>query len=142
MDSANVDNFSLMDENLSHEILQEIESQTDEKIRQQRAHDRVAVKYKFIMQPGNSSEFLEYKVQGVVGDISSGGCKAMLPIPVKVGDIYRLQFENGRVNLPLLFVRCIRCRLISEDAFETGFSFFNPISISQLNTSGDVHDLL
>ena len=116
-----------MDEDISHDILQEIEEQTDEKIRAQRVHDRVAVKLNFTLQPGNSSEFLEYKVQGILGDISSGGCKAMLPIPVKVGDIYRLQFENGRVNLPMLFVRCVRCRLVSEDAFEAGFSFFNPI---------------
>ncbi len=126
---------ALANEDISFEMLQELEKQTLDQIRNQRVHQRVAVKTKVILQPGNSSQLLNLKLQGVTGDISEGGCGAMFPVPVTVGDIYRLHFLDKELDLPMVFARCLRCRLIREDSFEVGFSFFSPVRLSSKSMS-------
>ena len=113
------------------QVLQELERNTPEEIRRQRAHFRSAIKTGVVLQPGNASELLSFKVKGVTGDISEGGCSALFPIPTRVGDVYRLQFDRKTFDLPLTFARCVRCRLIREDAFEAGFAFFSAISLPE-----------
>ncbi len=121
------------------EYLKELEQQSSELVRQ-RVHARKDAKVKVVLQPGNSSELLTLKIQGVTGDISEGGCRAMFPLPLKVGDIYRLKFDHSQVEIPLVFARCVRCRLVRETAFETGFSFFQPITLPDNLSEGE--DLL
>lgn len=113
----------------AHEMLQELERNKTEEIRRQRTHFRLAIKASVVMQAGNASELLSFKVKGVTGDISEGGCSALFPIPTHVGDIYRLQFDREALDLPLTFARCVRCRLIREDAYEAGFAFFKAITL-------------
>jgi hypothetical protein len=112
-------------------VLRDLERNTPEEIRRQRAHFRLAIKVTVVLQPGNASELMSFKVQGVTGDISEGGCSALFPIPIRVGDVYRLQFDRRMLDLPLTFSRCVRCRLIREDAFEAGFAFFAPICLPE-----------
>ena len=113
------------------QLLQELESNTTEEIRRQRAHFRLVIKAAVILQAGNASELLHFKVKGVTGDISEGGCSALFPIPVGVGDIYRLAIDREALDLPLTFARCVRCRLVREDAFEAGFAFFKTICLPE-----------
>ena len=84
-----------------------------------------------ILQSGNASELLSFKVKGVTGDISQGGCSVLFPIAARVGDIYRLEFDQETLALPLTFARCVRCRLIREDAYEAGFAFFKAITLPE-----------
>jgi len=113
------------------DLLQDLEKNTPEEIRHQRAHFRLAIKASVTLQAGNASELLSLKVKGVTGDISAGGTSILFPIAPRVGDIYRLAFDRDTLDLPLTFARCIRCRLVREDAFEAGFSFFSPISLPE-----------
>lgn len=129
MDSPFAKDIELSNEDDSFDLLQDIERQTGNEIRRLRAHERLCIKMKVLLQSGNSSQLLDYKVQGITGDISEGGCQAMFPVPIQVGDIYRLQFCGEELDVSLVFARCIRCKLIREDAYEAGFSFFNPIQI-------------
>ncbi len=117
-------------------LLQELSGNTPDEIRRQRAHFRLTVKAPVILQPGNSSELLSLKVKGVTGDISEGGLKAVFPIPTRVGDIYRMQFDRATLDIPLTFARCVRCRLVREDAFEAGFRFFAPICLPEQAATG------
>jgi len=110
-------------------LLQDLEKNTPDAIRRQRAHFRLAIKASVTLQPGNASKLLAMKVKGVTGDISEGGTSILFPIAPRVGDIYRLAFDQSVLRLPLTFARCVRCRLVREDAFEAGFSFFAPIAI-------------
>lgn len=110
-------------------LLRDLERNTPAEIRRQRAHFRLAVKAGVILQPGNTGELMKLKVQGVTGDVSEGGCSGLFPIPIRVGDVFRLQFDRKVLDLPLTFARCVRCRLVREDAFEAGFSFFSPIAL-------------
>ena len=112
-------------------VLQELSRNTPDEIRRQRAHFRLAVKVAVILQPGNASELMTMKVKGVTGDISEGGCSILFPIPARVGDVYRLTFDRAGLDLPLTFARCVRCRLVREDAFEAGFSFFTTICLPE-----------
>ncbi len=112
-------------------LLRDLERNTPTEIRRQRAHFRLAIKAGVVLQPGNATEMMKLKLQGVTGDVSEGGCSALFPIPIRVGDVYRLQFDRKALALPLTFARCVRCRLVREDAFEAGFAFFSPISLPE-----------
>lgn len=125
-DQSGSDSFS-QDE--AFQILQDLEQNTSEELRKQRGHFRVEVKAAVTVRPGNSSDRLGMKVQGVTGDISQSGLGALLPIPLHVGDVYRLEFDKSTLAIPLTFARCVRCRLVREDAFEAGFVFFSPIGL-------------
>ena len=65
----------------------------------------------------------------------------MFPIPAMVGDIYRLTFDKELLDVPTIFARCLRCRLIREDSFEAGFAFFTKIKLPQV-AQGPKDDLL
>jgi len=123
-------------------VLRDLERNTPDEIRRQRAHFRLAIKASVILQCGNASEMLSFKVKGVTGDVSEGGCSALFPVPTRVGDIYRLQFDRKQLDLPLTFARCVRCRLVREDAFETGFSFFSPICLPDNVAAGRESSLM
>jgi len=131
-----------LSEEQAFDLLQDLERSTSEEIRRQRAHFRLTIKAGVVLQSGNASELLQFKVKGVTGDISEGGCSALFPLPVRVGDVYRLQFERSELDLPVIFARGVRCRLIREDAFEAGFSFFQSISLPEnaLVTEGAASD--
>ena len=135
-----MDKFTLKDEEQDFGILRDLEQQTSDNIRKQRSSDRITIKSKVILQSGNSSELLKYKIQGVSGDISKGGSRVMFPMPIGVGDIYRLRFETDQLNLPLIFARCMRCVLIREDAYEAGFSFFTAIDLSDYVEGTELDD--
>jgi hypothetical protein len=113
------------------DLLQELTRNTPEEISRQRAHFRLAIKAGVTMQSGNTSDLRKFKVKGVTGDVSEGGLSALFPIPTQVGDIYRLQFDREVLELPLTFARCVRCRVIREDAYEAGFAFFTPICLPE-----------
>ena len=120
---------------LSHDILAELEGQTSDEIRKRRVHERIVIKATVILRPGNSSAQLDLKMQGVTGDVSKGGCSAMYPLPVQVGDIYRLEFDASQLDVPIVFARCLRCRMVREDAFEANFKFFSPITLPADSTA-------
>ena len=119
------------------DLLQELSANTPDELRRRRTHFRLTIKTAVVLQAGNASELLTFKVKGVTGDISEGGVSAVFPIPVRVGDIYRLQFDRETLDLPLTFARCVRCLLIREDAFESGFAFFTDISLPENVAAAD-----
>ncbi len=131
----------LEEDELVLDTLRDLEQQTSQEIIKQRKHERLAVKAQVILQSGNSSELLKYKVQGVIADISEGGCGAMFPVPIMVGDVFRLSVTLEGKDLPLIFARCRNCRIIREDAYSAGFSFFSPIKLEtaqDIKTKGDL----
>jgi hypothetical protein len=123
-------------------LLEEIERQGAGKVALERIHERVAVRAKVILRPGNASQARELKLQGVTGDLSQGGCRALFPVPVLVGDIYRLEFDIAWLESPIIFARCLRCRMVREDVFETGFEFFNAIPLDPARPRAGAKDLL
>lgn len=129
MPASNAERPSGGDLDDQFELLEELEANTSEEIIRQRAWSRIQLRVKVVVQPGNTSDVRSMKVAGVTGDISSGGCQVLLPVPLQVGDTYRLGFDRETLDLPLVFARCVRCRLIREDAFESGLSFFQAVEL-------------
>ena len=91
-------------------------------------HQRFEIRVSVLLKPGNSSS-LQAPLEGTSIDVSDGGCMLQFPKPVGVGDVYQLDFDDERLDLPIVFARCRRCRMVREDLFEAGFSFFSSISL-------------
>lgn len=117
------------------ELLNELQRSTPDAVRRERAHTRVTVRAKVVVQSGNMSQRRDLKVQGVSGDLSAGGCQLLVPVPIAVADIYWLTFDRSEIDIAPIYARCLRCREVRADAFEAGFAFFAPIDIAHL-TSG------
>ena len=111
------------------EALGELERNTDEAIIAQRSSERLEIKSRVWVRPGNVSERHRFTVEGMTGDISNGGCQVLLPRPIYPGDIFWLEFDASDVHIGPLLARCLRCRLIREDALEVGFRFFQDVDL-------------
>ena len=55
------------------DLLQDLERNKTDEIRRQRVYFRLAIKSAVVLQPGNTSDLLRFKVRGVTGDVSEGG---------------------------------------------------------------------
>jgi hypothetical protein len=99
-----------------------------------RAHERVTTRVKVSIQPGSSSERQRLKVNGVTADVSRGGCRVLFSAPVGVGDVYWMVFDKEVINVDAVFARCVRCAMVREDTFDTGFSFFTQIDLDGART--------
>ena len=109
-----------------------------------RSSERFGIQCRIDIHPGNSSERGDAKpLQAVCSDLSSGGCRLFAPHPPQVGDIYWLVFEKS-VDVSPVFARCVRCRLLREDAYESGFQFFSEVRLPQDNrkVEDDVADVV
>jgi hypothetical protein len=122
--------------------LADLEQNTSEAIIKSRGNTRLRVKSKVIAQPGNSGDRRKIKMQGITGDISSGGCQILFPVPLRVGDIYWLTYDKADLKLDSMFARCLRCRLIREDAYEAGFKFFELLDLSDAIPAGKTAALI
>ena len=118
------------------ESLSELERNTNAAVMAQRTSQRVEIQAKIVIQPGNSSERQQCRLEGVTADISDGGCMALLPQPLLVGDFYWATIQQEQLDVGSLLARCLRCRLIREDAFEVGFRFMNDIDLNRALASG------
>ncbi|MFI4871201.1 MAG: PilZ domain-containing protein [Phycisphaerales bacterium JB061] len=126
----------------AHTLLNELEQQTPEAIRKQRATERHEIRCGVNLKPGNASDVHKPTIEAVTGDVSSGGCQVMSSQPLCVGDVYKLEFEKGELDLPTIYARCLRCRLVREDAFESGFAFFTPVKLEEMKTADSIMDSL
>jgi hypothetical protein len=111
------------------DALAALESNTNAAILAQRASQRLEIQTKLLVRPGNASQRHEFGIPGVTADISSGGCMVLLPRPIMTGDIFWLSFDDSVLRLGSLLARCLRCRLVREDAFEVGFRFLNDVDL-------------
>ena len=130
-----------LSDNDALDSLAELELNQSDAIKRARLSTRIRVKSKVIAQSGNSGDRMKFKIQGATGDISSNGCQILFPIPLRVGDIYWLTFDKNELNLDSVFARCLRCRLIREDAYEAGFKFFESVELADAVKSDNSESL-
>ena len=111
------------------QLIAELERQSIEQIRKIRAHERFSTRVRIELRPGNASTRSDFHLVGTTADISEGGCSAIFPKPVLPGDIFQLEFDKKAIDLPLVFARALRCRMLKEESFEVGFRFFTPVAL-------------
>ena len=121
---------------LDPEVLKSLEQQKGAEVSRGRVHARLETALTVHVRPGNASDRTSIELVGITADLSRGGCRLILPLPVTVGDVFRVEFESAAPRIPLVFARCLRCRLVREDAFEAGFSFFAPIDLPEEPAGG------
>ena len=132
---------AVLSEDDAMESLAELERNQPDAVKRTRSSTRISIKSKVIAQPGNSGDRLKFKIQGVTGDISARGCQVLFPIPLRVGDIYWLTFDKTELDLDSVLARCLRCRMIREDAYEAGFKFFEPVDVADAVGGGNTEAL-
>lgn len=113
------------------ELLRELERNTARNIGLERLHERVHLRCGVTAASGNASERRGEPCVGTTLDLSAGGCLAVFPSPLQIGNVYLLRFDRTRVALPATFARCLRGRMMSEDSFEFGFAFFASIDLAE-----------
>ncbi len=123
------DPADILPDGLDLEMLSDLQRQSREQITKLRKHARWELSAPVKLSPGNQSAGKECHIEGTSVDFSAGGCMANFPVPVPVGDVFRMEVEDKELDLPMVFMRCLRCRLVREDVYEAGFSFFNPITL-------------
>jgi hypothetical protein len=123
------DLFKLSD---SLEAFNDLERCTDRSIMAQRSSERIEIRVKTIVRPANLSSRHQVSVESVTADISSGGCMVLASRAILPGDLYHLTFHDALRNVNPLLARCMRCRMIQDDAFEVGFRFLQNIPLKDL----------
>ena len=113
---------------LEQELVSDLEKQSLNQIRKLRKHQRFEVRVPVVLRSANSSNRDE-PVAGTSIDVSDGGCMLQFPCPIPVGDVFRLAFEDERLDLPVVFAHCKRCRMVRGDLFEASFSFFSSVCL-------------
>ena len=123
------DSADILPDGLDLEMLSDLQRQSREQITKLRKHARWEIEVPIRIKPGNASASATCHIEGTSVDFSSGGCMGHFPVPVPVGDVFSMQVDSPELDLPTIFIRCLRCRLVRENVFEAGFSFFNPIML-------------
>jgi len=116
---------------LDPELLKSLEQQKGAEVGRGRVHARVELALTVHVRPGEASDRSGIELSGVSADVSSGGCRLILPLPTMVGDVFRIEFESGTPRIPTVLARCLRCRLVREGVFEAAFSFCAPIDLPE-----------
>lgn len=116
----------------SLEAFNELEKCTDRTILAQRSSERLDIHTKLVIRPGNPSERHRSATEAVTADLSNGGCMTLTSRAVLPGDLFWLVFSDDDVRIGSLLARCMRCRMVQEDAFEVGFRFLQDIPLKDL----------
>lgn len=123
------DLFKLSD---SLEAFNELERCTDRAVMAQRSSERIEIRAMVMVRPANLSHRHQYTIESVTADISTGGCMLLASRAILPGDIFHLTFHDELSNVNPLLARCMRCRMIQDDAFEVGIRFLQNIPLKEL----------
>ncbi len=111
----------------SLKLLEELALNHVDDVKEKRINGRFKLKASCWVSPGNLSQRAEFSYEGSTRDFSAGGLLAVFPSPLAVGDIYHLSFDREILDLAPLIARCIKCRMLGEDAFEIALAFFQAV---------------
>lgn len=110
-------------------LIDELAKSTPEAVKKLRNHTRLSVRVKVFVEPANLSDRTGTKLQGVTGDISSGGTQILLPRPLHIGDVYHVTFDRTEFDLPPVYALCLRGRMVRPDAYEAGLRFLEQVNL-------------
>ena len=119
------------------DALGDLQQNTDQAILAQRSSERVNLRTRVRVRPGNASQRFDVELTGVTADVSGGGSQVLLKRPVLAGDYFFLSFLDHADTIGEILCRCIRCRMVQEEVFEVGLQFEHNIDPSQLLSRRD-----
>lgn len=113
----------------SGDLVAELAANTSDAARAMRQATRLMIRAKVVVDKGSLSERDGTTLQGITGDISTGGTQLLLPKPLRIGDVYHLRFDRAEVDLAPVYAVCLRGRQVRPDAFEAGLRFLEPVQL-------------
>ncbi len=110
-------------------LIDELAQSTPEAVKKMRSQTRLSVRAKVIVEPASLSHRDGVKLQGVTGDISTGGTQILVARPLGIGDVYQISFDRTEFDVAPAYALCLRGRQVRPDAFEAGLRFLEPITL-------------
>ena len=110
-------------------LIAELAESTPEAVQKMRASTRLSIRAKVVVEAASLSHRDGKKLQGVTGDISTGGTQILVSRPLGIGDVYQLAFDREAVDIPPVYAVCLRGRQVRPDAFEAGLRFLEPVTL-------------
>lgn len=117
------------------ELVKELSTNTAAEVQAKRLHPRFTVSLPVTARPGNFRDRAIGTVVGRTVDVSQGGCLVIFEHAVNVGDVYAIDIDRKNTRLPLVYARCVRARMLHDDAVEAGFAFFMSFDADELTES-------
>jgi len=75
---------------------------------------------------------LSDSLEAVTADISNGGCMVLASRAILPGDLYQITIFDQLDHVGPLLARCMRCRMVQDDAFEVGVRLLQDIPLRDL----------
>lgn len=85
-----------------------------------------------VLRPSSSSQRWTEEIGGLCKNLSHTGCGVIGKLAPRVGDLYRFELDDQPQH-PLhgAHARCVRCQMLDEDTFESGFCFLSVLEITK-----------
>ena len=116
------------------EALLSLDKSSDKAFQAQRAYARFESNTKITIKAANASQREAINFSAICNDVSAGGCRVLSTRALMVGDLFFIQFDRSKLDVPPVFARCVRCRFLREETFEMGFSFLTPIELPRVSS--------
>ena len=113
------------------ELVDELALSTPDAVKKMRASTRLSIRAKVVVEPASMSQRTGTKLNGVTGDISTGGTQILVARPLLIGDVYLLTFDREALDIQPVFALCLRGRQVRPDAYEAGLRFLEPVTLPQ-----------
>ncbi len=103
----------------------------DKRKQSQRFAEHLAVQ----LRPSSSSQRWAEFLEGTCKNLSQTGCGVITTNAPRVGDLYRFELtQQPEHPLHTVHARCVRCQMLDEDAFESGFCFLAKLPVDSRST--------
>ncbi len=112
------------------QLIADVERSTPDAVKRERAHTRHSIRAKVTVEPASMSARGSERIEGVTGDLSSGGTQLLTSKPLRIADLYLVTFDCEQVDVPPTYALCVRARLVRSDAFESGLKFLTHVDIN------------
>jgi len=118
-------------------LVRDMEQSTAEAVQQARAHVRHSLRARVVIEPASMSHRGPTGIDGVTGDVSSGGAQVLTTTPLRINDVYLVTFDRNVIDVPPAYAVCVRARIVRSDAFEAGLRFLAPIELPLTHDRSD-----
>ena len=112
-------------------LIDELAESTPDAVQKMRSRTRLSIRAKVTVEAASLSHRDGRKLQGVTGDISTGGTQILVPRPLLIGDVYQIAFDRELLDIPPVYAICLRGRQVRPDAFEAGLRFLEHVTLPQ-----------
>ncbi|MCA9127907.1 MAG: PilZ domain-containing protein [Planctomycetales bacterium] len=112
--------------------LSQLRANTPDALLKLRTERRIGISVPVVIKPGDASRRHTEAIEGITGDMSVHGCQVIVERPIWVGDLFWLEFDNRQLNVEPQIAVALRCVVIGDMKFETGFKFMQSVDLSRI----------